>query len=152
MTDERLHQSFWLSEFLRSDTAVRKGIDNIPSATALANIRNVLAPGMQRVRDALRMPVLITSGYRSLALNQAVGGSASSQHVAGLACDFVAPDFGTPRSIARHLSQQAEALGFDQLIFEGTWVHISFVPDNPRRQVLTAHFGGGMVTYTKGVA
>lgn len=152
MVDERLGRHFLLSEFLRSETATRRGLANVPDGHALRNLREVLAPGLERVRALLGVPVQITSGYRSPAVNAAVGGSAASQHCHGLAADFVAPDFGTPRSIARHLAQQAEALGFDQLIFEGTWVHISFVPDNPRRQALTAHFGAGPVTYTKGIA
>lgn len=58
MTDERIAGSFWLSEFLRSDIAVRRGLDNVPKAPELANIRNMLAPGMQRVRDTLGVPVL----------------------------------------------------------------------------------------------
>lgn len=152
MVDERLQQSFWLSEFLRSDTAVRRGIDNRPKVQALANIRNVLAPGLQRVRNCLGAPVLITSGYRSPELNRAVGSGDSSQHLQGLAVDFVAPEFGTPRAICKHLLARAPEIRFDQLIFEGTWVHISFAPAQPRGEVLTAHFMGGQVTYSRGVA
>lgn len=152
MVDERLGRFFLLSEFLRSETATRRGLANIPDAAAMRNLRDVLAPGMERVRSLLGVPVQVTSGYRAPEVNAAVGGSASSQHCHGLAADFVAPDYGTPRSIAKHLAAHAEALDFDQLIFEGTWVHISFVRSAPRRQVLTAHFGGGRVTYSPGVA
>lgn len=152
MIDERLQQSFRLSEFLRSETAVRRGLDNTPKATELANIRNVLAPGMQRVRNCLGVPVHVTSGYRSAEVNRAVGGSQSSQHSQGLAADFVAPDFGLPRAVARYLMERAPEIRFDQLIWEGAWVHISFTADRPRSQVLTAHFTGGGVSYTPGVA
>jgi hypothetical protein len=153
MTDERLQQSFWLSEFLRSDTGQRHGIDNTPNAIALANLRHVLAPGMQRVRNLLREPVFITSGYRSPAVNRLVGGSASSQHSQGLAADFVCPEFGPPRAICRKLLEHASEVRYDQLIFEGAWVHVSFVPTAPRGQVLTAHFtAGGGVTYTPGLS
>ena len=151
MVDERLQQHFWLSEFLRSDTALRRGIDNVPKAGELANIRNVLAPGMVRVRNLLRTPVLITSGYRSEALNAAVGGSKSSQHLQGLAADFISPDFGTPRKIAQMLMERSTEIRFDQLIWEGQWVHISFGPGAPRGEVLTAHFFAGGVSYTKGL-
>lgn len=151
MVDERLQQHFWLSEFLRSDTALRRGIDNVPRAGELSNIRNVLAPGMVRVRNLLRTPVLITSGYRSEALNAAVGGSKSSQHLQGLAADFISPDFGTPRKIAQMLMERSTEIRFDQLIWEGQWVHISFVPGAPRGEVLTAHFFAGGVSYTKGL-
>ena len=153
MPDERLGSFFWLSEFLRSDTATRRGLSNAPDAAALANLRTVLAPGMERVRNLLGSPVQITSGYRSPEVNRAVGGSASSQHCQGLAADFIAPGHGTPRSIARHLMTHAPELRFDQLIFEGTWVHISFVPGKGRGEVLTAHFMPGQpVTYSRGVS
>lgn len=152
MIDEPLAFNFRLSEFLRSDTAVRRGIDNVPHAEQLANLRNVLAPGMQRVRSCLGVPVHITSGYRSPAVNAAVGGSRNSQHCQGLAADFVAPDFGLPRQVARYLMERSGEIRYDQLIWEGAWVHISFVAAQPRSQVLTAHFMPGGVSYSPGVA
>ena len=152
MIDQRVGSHFWLSEFLRSDTAVRKGIENIPHAIQMANVINILAPGMQRVRDALGSPVQITSGYRSPELNKAIGGSATSQHVEGLAADFICPAFGTPRSIVKYLMERSGEIHFDQLIYEGQWVHISFLAGNGRSEVLTAHFTGGAVTYSKGLA
>jgi hypothetical protein len=81
-------------------------------------------------------------------LNKAVGGAFNSAHLSGYAVDFVCPDFGTPQKIAKHLADNLES--FDQIIFEGTWVHISFAPAE-RKQLLTAHFGGGRTTYTEGV-
>lgn len=153
MPDERLGSFFWLSEFLRSDTATRKGLTNLPGPAELANIRGPLAAGMERVRNLLGVPVQITSGFRSIEVNASVGGTASSQHCQGLAADFIAPDFGTPRTIASYLMQHLPDLRFDQMIFEGTWVHISFVSDKPRGEVLTAHFVPGQkVSYTRGVA
>lgn len=153
MPDERLGSFFWLSEFLRSDTATRKGLANLPGPAQLANIRGPLAAGMERVRNLLGVPVHITSGYRSPEVNAAIGGASTSQHCQGLAADFIAPDFGTPRSIASYLMQRMPELRFDQLIFEGTWVHISFVNDKPRGEVLTAHFVPGQaVSYSRGVA
>lgn len=152
MTDERLQQSFWLSEFLRSDAGQRHGIDNMPPAVILGNIKHLLAPGMQRVRNLLGVPVFISSGYRSPAVNRIVGGSTTSQHMQGFAADFVAPEFGTPRVVARKLLEHASEIRFDQLIAEGAWVHVSFVPAAPRGQALTAHFmAGGGVTYTQGI-
>lgn len=152
MHDEIIGSFFRVSEFIRSATATRRGLSNVPNAAAMTNLRHVLAPGMERVRNLLGVPVQITSGYRAPEVNAAVGGSSASQHVLGLAADFIAPDFGTPRSIARYLMTHAPEVRFDQLIFEGTWVHISFVTDKPRGEVLTAHFGAGPVTYSRGVA
>lgn len=153
MIDVRLQQSFWLSEFLRSDTATRLGIDNAPGAEEMLNIEHVLAPGMQRVRNLLAAPVHITSGFRCLELNRALKSKDNSQHVQGLAADFICPEFGTPLTIARYLVEHGNgALHFDQLIMEGTWVHISFVQVNARAEVLTAHFVDGTATYTKGLS
>jgi hypothetical protein len=155
LVDQPISANFRLSEFLRSETAVRHGLDNTPPAAALANLRNVLGPSMQRVRDLLMQPIQITSGYRSPALNAAIGGSDSSQHTLGLAADFVAPAFGAPRAICRHIANHADQIRYDQLIFEGQWVHISFLPPGrgtPRAQVLTAHFAGGRVSYSAGIA
>jgi hypothetical protein len=154
MVDERVGGSFWLSEFLRSDVAVRRGIDNMPAGSVLQLVRGVLGPGMQRVRNALGVPVLITSGYRSPALNAAIGGARNSAHTLGLAADFIAPVFGTPKSIARYLMERSGEIRFEQLIWEGTWCHIAFPADGraPKGEVLTAHFdGAGRVTYSRGL-
>ena len=158
MTDQRLGDHFWLSEFLRSDTAVRHGLDNMPDAREVGNVINVLVPGMQRVRNSLGVPVQITSGYRSQAVERALkrkpdSWRSGSQHAEGLAADFVAPQFGTCRSIVKYLMERSGEIRFDQLIYEGSWVHVSFAADRPRSEVLTAHFmAGGAVSYSKGLA
>lgn len=150
MLDTPITRHFHLSEFVVSDTAARLGIDNTPPAQVLATLTNVLVPAMQQVRDLLGVPVIVKSGYRCPLLNSAVRGSPSSQHCDGHACDFVAPGFGSAQVVARHLVKHMAALHFDQLIFEGGWVHISFAP-RPRNQVLTAHFTPSGVSYTQGV-
>jgi zinc D-Ala-D-Ala carboxypeptidase len=152
MSDQRVGKSFWISEFIRSQNATRRGLNNTPDEAARLNILRVLGPGLQRVRDALGVPVQITSGYRSPTVNAAVGGARSSQHVLGLAADFVAPQFGLPWAICKYLRDRPLEIGFDQLIFEGSWVHISFVERGARAEVMTAHFTAGGVTYTKGLA
>ena len=142
---------FTLEDLTASDTARRRGIDNMPSAAVTANLRRT-AETLERVRDVLGgRPVIINSGYRAAALNRAVGGVPSSAHLSGLAADFVCPKFGAPLDICRAIS--ASSIEFDQLIQEGTWVHIGLAPigTKPRRQVLTASFGAKSATYSEGL-
>lgn len=143
--------SFFLSEFYRSQTATRKRIDNTPTPEAMENVRRLLAPGMQRIRELLGAPVSISSGYRSAALNREIGGAVRSQHSQGLAADFTAPGFGRPLAICRKLIDHRELIGFDQLIMEGgAWVHVSFTA-KPRGQVLTATFTAHGAVYQPGL-
>lgn len=145
-----LSQHFTLEEFTRSELATRLGIDNTPSDQILDALYNTAA-GMERVRTVLDdVECHITSGYRCLKLNAALHSKPTGQHPKGEAADFVAPKFGTPLQVCREILKEADFIDFDQMIFEGTWVHISF-SDTPRREVLTAHFNGGRVTYTKGL-
>ncbi|AOS80270.1 hypothetical protein Q5W_15475 [Hydrogenophaga sp. PBC] len=147
----QLTPNFTLAELLQSDTAERRGIPNVPTAQALLAIQRQLAPGLQRIRDLLGAPLIVSSGYRSPALNAAIGGSRNSQHTRGEAADFRAPGYGSPLEICRLLTAHKERIGFDQLIEEGTWVHVSFVATRPRGQVLTAHFVNGRARYTEGL-
>ncbi|MGU7780543.1 D-Ala-D-Ala carboxypeptidase family metallohydrolase [Burkholderia sp. PU8-34] len=142
---------FTLEEMVASDTARRRGIDNTPSPVVVANLRRT-AEVLERVREQLgARPMIVTSGYRSPALNRAVGGVANSAHLSGLAVDFVCPKFGAPIDICRVIA--ASPIEFDQLIQEGTWVHIGLVAygTKPRRQVLTASFGTPRTTYSEGL-
>lgn len=144
-----LSTHFTLEEMTTSDTAVRLGIDNTPSAQVIDALYTTTA-GLERVRTILGVPLIVSSGYRCPKLNTAVHGAKTSQHLKGEAADFRAPEFGTPLQICRELLKYTDFIGFDQLLFEGTWCHISF-SDQPRNEVLTAKFSGGSVTYTKGL-
>lgn len=145
----QLSSHFTLEEITRSDTAVRLGIDNTPSTEIIENLKNTAA-GLERVRSVLKVAMFVTSGYRCIKLNIARKGSKTSQHVKGEAIDFVAPDFGDALAVCREIVKYRSAIGFDQLIYEGTWIHISF-SDDPRDEVLTAKFSNGGVTYTRGL-
>ncbi len=134
-----LSPHFTLAELIRSDIAIRKGIDNTPPAEVLENLR-LLAAGLERVRDVLGRPVHISSGYRSPKLNAAVGGSKTSAHMQGLAADITAPAFGSPEDVVRALAKEMATIQADQIILEfppNGWVHVGF-PDvtMPRGQVL----------------
>ena len=137
---------FSKSELTASDTAVRLGIDNTPSPQIVANLE-VLAMGLEDIRDILGHPVRINSGYRCPKLNTVIKGSRTSAHMEGYAADFTCPAFGTPLEVVKAIEKSP--LAFDQCIQEGTWVHISFAPEE-RRRVLTAHFGPNGTTYTEG--
>lgn len=149
-TDALLSPNFHLSEFTASQTAVRRALRNDPSDRQVANLRR-LALRLEEVRHALNnAPLLISSGFRSKPLNDAVQGAVKSAHLEGLAADFTAPAHGTPLQICRALI--AYGLPFDQLICEGTWVHLAIEVLNakPRNQYLQVRFANGKATYTPG--
>ncbi len=134
-----LTANFSLAHFTASETAERAGIVNAPPPEIVANLQR-LAAGLEEIRLLLGWPLDISSGYRCPELNRAVGGSATSQHVLGMAADFTCPQFGTPIAIAATI--QASDIRFDQCILEfNRWVHISFSPA-PRRRILSIYDGG----------
>ena len=145
----QLSKNFKLNEFTASQTATRKGIDNTPAAPIIERLR-MLANTLEQVRTLLGdNSIRISSGYRCLALNRDIGSGDSSAHVQGYAVDFTCPNFGTPKEVANKIAQSD--IKYDQIIYEGTWIHLSVDPRN-RRDVLTAHFKGGKASYTKGIA
>ena len=125
-----LSPHFTVHEFTRSATAIRKGIDNTPTAEVLENLK-LLAESLERVRSILDRPLYITSGYRSPKLNAAIGSRPTSAHVKGLAADFECPEFGDPEVVMRKLVQHLPEIGADKLILEfppDGWLHLS-IPD-----------------------
>ena len=145
----KLTEHFSLDEFTASQTATRQGIKNTPSAAVVENLR-MLAALLEQIRTLLGShSIHISSGYRSLALNRYIGSHDLSAHVRGYAADFTCPAFGKPIEVAKEIAESN--LKFDQLIYEGTWVHLSCDPQN-RRQLLTARFKDGHTYYTTGIA
>jgi zinc D-Ala-D-Ala carboxypeptidase len=135
----KLTPHFDLDEMTTSQYGARNGLDNTPGADQLANLR-VTATGMEMVRSELNDNVIqISSAFRSVEINKAIGGVGTSQHCEGKAVDFKCPAFGTPRDIVDALRKSN--IKFDQLILEfwtggqSGWVHISFSA-KPRRQCL----------------
>lgn len=134
-----LSKHFTLAEMTVSQEASRRGIDNTPGLEVVDNLRWT-ASLLEELRDLLGHPILISSGYRSPKLNSAIGGSKSSQHVQGLAADFICPGFGDPYEVSNAISQST--IKYDQLIHEyGRWVHIS-ISDAPRRQDMSIFRAG----------
>ncbi len=135
----QLSEHFSLAELTVSANAVRLGLDNTPPADILARLKTT-AKQLEKVRDLLGgQPIIVSSGYRSPAVNRAAGGEKASAHLSGWAIDFTCPAFGAPLKICERIERSP--LSFDQLIEEGTWVHISFDPRR-RMQVLSKVPGG----------
>ena len=136
----KLSDHFDLEEFTHSDTAVARGIVNSAPAPIVVKLTR-LARTLEKVRDILGHPLTITSGYRCPALNAAVGGVGDSAHLHGLAADFVCPEFGSPRDVARALELHAGELDFDQLIREhfgaNDWVHFGLRDDVSRHMAFS---------------
>jgi zinc D-Ala-D-Ala carboxypeptidase len=138
-----LSPHFTLEEMTFSQTASRYGIDNTPTPDALACLHD-LAAALEEVRALFgNRAVIISSGYRCEALNEAVGGSSTSAHMLGMAADIVSPP-PSPLDLCRLI--EGSDIAFDQLIFEFDWVHFAIGPQN-RRQVLTYNGNG----YTEGL-
>lgn len=140
---------FTREEFEFSETAARRTIDNtLPAGLMPAALETLQM--MERIRAALShaagkpVPIRITSGYRCLALNQAIGGSRTSDHILAAATDWTAPAFGTPFEVCQFLAPRASVLGVGQLIHEfGRWVHTSTrAPSKPVNRIITISSAG----------
>lgn len=134
--DIQLSQHFRLGELIQSQTAERRGIDNYPNKPAIDNLRLTCKFILEPVRLHFNVPFSPNSGYRCPKLNQAVGGSKTSQHVIGQAVDFTVPGVKLP-VLYEWIKDNLE---FDQLILEfynstrGTgWIHCSYRARNNRK-------------------
>lgn len=137
----RLSPHFTLTELTASNRAKQLGLDNTPAPELMPRLV-LVAEMLERIRTTLAVPITVTSGYRSPAVNRAVGGVTSSDHSQGHAADFVAPGFGSASDIAIKLAPLVSVLGIGQLILEGVrgkqWVHVSTrTPENSVNRVLT---------------
>lgn len=128
-----LSKNFSLQEFTRSETADRVGIKNRPLFEHVLNL-SYLASRMEAVRRLLGdRPIAITSGYRCHKLNVAVGGSATSDHTRGLACDFIKP-LGYSNNELKDLFLSKFG-NFDQVIIYPSFIHLG-MGAQMRRQVI----------------
>lgn len=145
----KLSAHFTLAELTVSQEAVRRGWDNKPGPTEFENLKR-LAATLELVR-ALGggRPLVISSGYRSLRVNRAVGSSDTSAHRKGLAADFTIPGIGV-RALC--LLIRESGIEYDQLIYEGGWVHLGLADGKMRREERTAIFKEGEPTrYPMGI-
>jgi len=139
-----LSKNLSLAEATKSATAIKHGIANEPTQEHLQNLKLVAENVFQPIREHFGKPLAVSSGYRSEALNDLIGGSESSQHCKGQALDLDADTFGgfTNADVFYFIK---ENLDFDQLIWEfGTnenpdWVHVSYKESNNRGEILIAY-------------
>jgi hypothetical protein len=143
-----------LVEVTRSETAKRKGISNEPTAEHLENFKKLAENIFEPIRNHFKVPIHISSGYRSKALNTSIGGSLTSQHCSGEAIDIDMD--GSSNGVTNKMVFDfiKANLNFDQLIAEfpvnsnPAWVHVSYESSSKqRKQILVAKKVGSKTTY-----
>ena len=150
-----LSANFKLSELIKSETATRLDLDNTPNEEQIESLRLLCENILQPVRDHFGKPVKISSGFRAPAVNQATGGSATSDHCKGQACDFEIEGLSNP-DVATWIM---ENLTYSQLILEfyvqgqpnSGWIHCSYDPEKLIKQELTAVKVAGKTQYLQGL-
>lgn len=144
----QLSKNLSLAEVVRSESAKRRGINNMPTAEHLENLKELALNIFQPIRDHFKVPIHISSGYRSRILNNAVNGAAKSQHCLGQAIDIDVD--GTSITNKQVFDFIKDNLEFDQLIneFDYSWVHVSFKKGSNKKQVLNAKRNGIKTYYT----
>lgn len=147
----QLSNNFSLSELTKSQEAVRKGIDNTPSTEVINNLKKLVLNVLQPLRDDLGTVVSVSSGYRSPALNKAIGGSPTSDHCKGMAADIEVPSMSN-LDLFKLIKSKFK---FTQLILEfytegdpsSGWVHVSYDESNLKCQCLKAVKQNGKTVY-----
>jgi len=142
-----------LSEVTKSDTATRRSISNEPTPEHLENLKTICTEVFDKVREHFGVPIYISSGYRSAALNKAIKGSPTSDHSLGRALDLD-QDFRsngiTNMDVFKFIKDNLE---FDQLIYEfgssknPDWVHVGYRKGANRKQILVAYKEGTRTKY-----
>ena len=150
----QLSKHLSLAEVTRSDSAKRNGISNEPTPAHLENFKLLAEKVFEPIREHFKVPIHISSGYRSLALNKKIGGSLTSQHCSGEAIDIDMDGSASGVTNAQVFNYIKDNLNFDQLIWEfGTssnpdWVHVSYESTGKqRKQILKAVKVGGKTSY-----
>lgn len=140
--NQKLSKNFTLGEFLASDTAKKKGINNTPTLADIYHMQELCTFLLQPIRDAWGKPIKVTSGFRCYALNKAVGGSQTSVHMRGWAADLK-PASGSYKEfeefVVNFLKEHPE-IKFDQVLMERSgstkWLHCGFRNNVGRQRML----------------
>jgi hypothetical protein len=131
-----MSKNFTLEEMVSSETARSRKISNTPSPEVLASLQLLVDNVLQPVRDLYGKTVHVNSGYRSVALNKAVGGAENSQHIQGRAADISVGGKAENKALFDLICRSG--IRFDQLIdeYDYRWVHVSYRESGNRQQVL----------------
>jgi zinc D-Ala-D-Ala carboxypeptidase len=151
----QLTNNFNLKELTVSETATRKGLDNTPNETVIANLKTLAENILQPVREHYGKSVKVNSGYRSPEVNASVGGSKTSDHCKGQAADIEITGVANG-DLAKYI---AENYKFTQVILEfytqgipdSGWVHVSYDANDLKCQTLTAVKKDGKTVYLPGL-
>lgn len=173
----KLSEHFSLSEFTESATARKHGIDNTPPQEAVDNLKALCQGCLEPLREALGLPVVITSGYRTKALNSMLAHSSErSQHMLGQAADFYvgqSPVSGSRFQVSDDLNHETgdspmkletphqrlirafrliildESIDYDQLILYPSFIHVSYVSRDRNRRTILLGMRNGKLGYGK---
>ena len=144
----KLSEHLDLSEIIRSDSAKRNGISNMPTPEHIENFKILATKVFEPVREHFGVPIHISSGYRSVELNRLIKGSSSSEHCKGQAIDIDMD--GTTITNKQVFDYIKDNLTFDQLIneFNYAWVHVSYKANGKQRgEILEAYKEGKATKY-----
>jgi len=151
----QMTKNFTLAEMCKSETALRHDIPNEPGEKEIGNIKLLCEKVLQPVRDHYGKGVKVNSGFRHPDVNAKVGGSKTSDHCRGQAADIEIPGVAN----AELAEWIRDNLDFQQLILEfytpgipdSGWVHVSYVAEDNKKQVLTATKKDGKTVYLPGL-
>ena len=140
----QLTKNFSLEELTKSETAIRLGISNAPSEEEIKNLHALCENVLQPLREHYDLPIVFNSGFRCADVNHRIGGSSTSQHVKGMAADFIIPSI----DLKKIYKTIADSFEYDQLIYEfGSWIHVSFSAQHNRKQNLIATKNNSVTVY-----
>lgn len=149
---------FSIAELCRSNTAVRLGIDNSPSEIVRVNLEALVENVLDPLRAKWGAPIIVTSGYRCPALNKAVGGATSSQHMIGMAADIHTLSDSRADNMRLLRLLLNSGIVVDQVISENIdaqgrpdWIHVSYNRISNRKSLLTATRLNGKWVYSPGI-
>lgn len=151
----KLSEHLDLAEVVKSDSAKRKGISNMPTPEHLENFKKLAENVFEPIRKHFGVPIHISSGYRSKELNAVIGGASNSDHCFGMALDLDQQGHGGGVTNKQVFDFIKDNLKFKQLIWEGgtkqepDWVHVSYDEKNLKKEILLATLVKGKMQYSK---